>query len=128
MKIYCTGCEKEVEARLTDGSEIYPYRADLYDLPFWKCDTCASYVGCHYKTEDRTRPLGYLASKKYRDLKIQIHALLDPLWKSGRLSRKEIYNKISKKLGRQYHTGEIKSVKEANKIIKFISHLKEQKV
>lgn len=29
MKIYCTGCEEDVEARLTDGQERYPHRPDL---------------------------------------------------------------------------------------------------
>ena len=39
MLIYCCGCAQDVTARLTDGSEIYPHRLDLADIPFWVCDT-----------------------------------------------------------------------------------------
>lgn len=62
MKIYCTGCGKDVQARLTDGAERYPHRPDLYELPFWKCDTCGNYVGCHHKTRAPTKPLGCIAT------------------------------------------------------------------
>lgn len=37
MLIFCCGCQKEVDALLTSGAEIYPHRCDLKDLPFWKC-------------------------------------------------------------------------------------------
>lgn len=32
MNLYCTGCEEEIEARLTNGKERYPHRPDLYEL------------------------------------------------------------------------------------------------
>lgn len=34
MKIYCTGCGKDVEARLTNGKEHYPSRPDLTTYRF----------------------------------------------------------------------------------------------
>lgn len=83
-EIYCSGCGVKVKARLTDGGEIYPHRPDLSDLPFWKCDTCGNYVGCHHKTEDRTRPLGIIATPELRNAKNHIHRILDPLWQTGR--------------------------------------------
>jgi hypothetical protein len=64
--IYCCGCESAVQARLTDGREIYPHRPDLADLPFWKCDGCGNHVGCHHKTNDRTRPLGNIPTPEIR--------------------------------------------------------------
>lgn len=45
MEIYCIGCQKKVEARLTNGKEHYPNRSDLYEIPFWHCDTCGSWDG-----------------------------------------------------------------------------------
>ena len=70
MNIYCTGCEKNVNARLTDGKERYPHRQDLYELPFWVCDNCGGYVGCHHKTNQRTKPLGYkVLRKRCKDLR-----------------------------------------------------------
>lgn len=123
MEIYCCSCEKEVDARLTDGSEIYPHRKDLYKLPFWKCDNCGNYVGCHHKTKDRTRPLGVIPSKEIKGARKHIHALLDPIWKSGKIKRKELYKKLSDNLGYEYHTAEIKDIEEARKIYKLIKNL-----
>lgn len=57
MTIFCNECGKDVECRLTNGSEIYPHRGDLKDLPFWIHDVCGNYVGCHHKTDNPTTPL-----------------------------------------------------------------------
>jgi len=128
VKIFCCGCNKEVNARLTDGSEVYPHRQDLYALPFWKCDTCKNYVGCHHKTKDRIRPLGVIPSPEIKNARKHIHALLDPIWKSVKRKqskRKEIYKKLSNSLGYEYHTANIRSIKEARVVYKLIKELKE---
>lgn len=116
LQIYCTGCQKDVQARLTNGAERYPHRPDLADLPFWKCDTCGNYVGCHHKTKTPTRPLGVIATPEILDYRKRIHAVIDPLWKDGHIARGKLYSLISKELGHQYHTGEIRTVAEAQKI------------
>lgn len=118
--MYCCGCQKEIKARLTNGEEIYPHRKDLFDLPFWKCDTCGNYVGCHHKTKERTKPLGNIPTKELRNARSHIHNILDPIWKNGKMSRKQIYAELKKKLGYEYHTAEIKTVEEARKIYKII--------
>lgn len=111
--IYCCGCQSHVEARLTDGGEIYPHREDLQSLPFWKCDACGNHVGCHHKTSNPTAPLGYIPTPELRDARKHLHALIDPLWKSGRVRRKAIYEAISRDVGWKYHTAKTKSVDEA---------------
>lgn len=123
MNIYCCGCKIDAQARLTDGREIYPHREDLSDLPFWKCDTCKNHVGCHHKTKDRTKPLGNIPTKELKNARQHIHRILDPLWKSGRFKRGQIYAKISNSIGYEYHTAEIKTVDEARKIYKIIKEL-----
>lgn len=123
MKIYCTGCEKDVDARLTSGKERYPHRPDLYDLPFWKCDACGNYVGCHHKTGTPTKPLGVIATKEILEARKKIHALLDPLWKSKRIKRGQAYAYVSHRLGYQYHNGEIRTIKEAREIYKIVGQL-----
>ena len=115
-EIYCCGCQAKVKARLTDGEEIYPHREDLYPLPFWKCDDCGNYVGCHHKTNDRTRPLGNIPTPEIREARKHIHAILDPLWQSGKMGRKKIYALLTEKMGWKYHTAKIKSVEEARKV------------
>jgi hypothetical protein len=116
MILYCCACEKDIQARLTDGKEIYGHRPDLYSLPFWKCDSCNNYVGCHHKTKNKTKPLGNIPTKELKNARQYIHRILDPLWKSKRYKRGYIYAKISKILGYEYHTAEIKSLDEARKI------------
>ena len=114
--IFCCECVKEVPARLTDGKEIYPHRSDLFDLPFWKCDACNNFVGCHHKTKDRTRPLGVIVSQPIKNMRKKIHALLDPVWQSGKRHRGSVYAEMSKRLGYQFHTAEIRTIREANVI------------
>jgi hypothetical protein len=123
VKIYCTGCKKEVEARLTNGAERYPHRPDLYELPFWKCDTCGNYVGCHHKTDNPTKPLGVIATKEILEARKKIHALLDPLWKSKRIKRGQAYAYVGHRLGYPYHNGEIRTVEEARKIYQIVGQL-----
>lgn len=115
-EIYCCGCRREVSARLTDGREIYPRRRDLHDLPFWKCDACKNYVGCHFKTNKPTKPLGCIPTNKIRTARQHIHNILDPLWKTGKVRRKEVYSRLSTALGRRYHTADLRSLDEARVI------------
>lgn len=123
MKIYCTGCEKDVEARLTNGAERYPHRKDLYELPFWKCDTCGNYVGCHWKTSNPTQPLGCIATPEILEARKKIHALLDPMWKSGKIKRQQAYAYISHRIGKTYHNGELRSLEEAREAYKIVAQL-----
>jgi len=89
-------------------------------LPFWKCDTCNNFVGCHHKTKDRTRPLGCIPTKEIKEARIHIHAILDPIWKSGKIQRKHLYARLSEKLGYQYHTAELRSIEQARKVYRII--------
>lgn len=99
MRIYCCACAGEVEARLTDGREIYPHRSDLKALPFWRCDACGNFVGCHHKTKNRTAPLGCIPTPELRAARKHLHALIDPVWQSGRMARKDLYASISREVG-----------------------------
>ena len=122
-EIRCCGCDEKVQARLTDGREIYPHRPDLADLPFWKCDACGNFVGCHHKTKDRTRPLGCIPTPEVKEARKHIHKLLDPIWQSGRIGRKTLYRRLSERLGWKYHTANIRSVDEARKVYRLIQEI-----
>lgn len=122
--IWCCGCGMEVAARLTNGREIYSHRPDLADLPFWRCDSCRNFVGCHHKTGDRTRPLGCIPTPAVKNARKHIHALLDPLWRSGRADRAMLYRAIAEHLGvEEYHTAEIRSVEEARSVYRHVQTL-----
>lgn len=118
--IRCCGCHEKVLARLTNGAEIYPHRLDIALLPFWKCNACGNYVGCHHKTTNPTEPLGNIPTPELRKARSHIHAILDPLWKSKRLKRTYLYKMISDHMGFGYHTGQIRTIEEARKVYKFV--------
>lgn len=119
-EIYCCACERNVEARLTDGAEIYPHRPDLSTLPFWKCDECKNHVGCHHKTENHTQPLGCIPSPELRAARSEIHKMLDPLWMHKGLKRHEVYKHISKEMGWRYHTAQLRTIEEADQVKEII--------
>ena len=124
MDIYCCGCAKTVNARLTDGAEIYPHRSDLASMPFWKCATCLNFVGCHHKTKNRTQPLGCIATKELKNARQHIHKLIDPIWQSGQMTRKEMYKRLSDELGWKYHTAKIKTIEEARQVYRLARLIK----
>jgi len=120
MKLYCCACERTVDAQLTNGKECYPHRRDLHSLPFWRCDDCENFVGCHHKSSDPTRPLGCIPTPEVRQARQVVHALLDPLWQSGRFTRAFLYSELSRRLGYQFHIADIRSEAEARETIETI--------
>lgn len=125
MKIYCTACIGEVDARLTNGVEIYPHRPDLADLPFWICDTCKNYVGCHYQSNKPTQPKGEIATAEVRKYRVQLHRLIDPLWKNKQIKRKHLYARMSKALGYTYHTANIRDKDSYEKAYEAAKNIKD---
>jgi hypothetical protein len=112
--IFCCGCCCHVQPVLVLGDEVYPHRQDLAELPFWRCLGCGNFVGCHHKTKNPTAPLGCIPTPEIKNARRHIHSILDPLWKSGRYKRKELYERLAKATGRKnYHTAYIRSVEEA---------------
>ena len=89
-RVVCDYCG--AQAKLVTGREMYPYRPDLFKKRLYECKPCDAYVGTH---ENSGKPLGRLANKKLRGLKMQVHAKFDPIWKSGKMTRKKAYRWLS---------------------------------
>ncbi len=124
MKLFCTECGADVEARLTDGSEMYPHRPELHHLKMWVHDTCGASVGVH---KGSVRPYGFLAGPEIKTWRRKIHEILDPLWKGKKIRRGAAYALIGAHIGRtEYHTGEIYSVEEGKRIYEIVKELKEK--
>jgi hypothetical protein len=115
-----------VEARLTDGSEVYPHRPELYELPFWKCDQCSNFVGCHHKSNDPKRPLGVIPSEELRRYRKYLHTLIDPLWQNGLIKRKALYRQMSDRLGWRYHTATLRNIDDAKRAYSVAKSIKEE--
>lgn len=122
--IHCCSCNSTVHARLTNGSEVYPRMPHLKLVPFWICDVCMCFVGCHYKTSTPTKPLGCIPSPEITNARKHIHALLDPIWQGNHIKRKDLYKLVGEKIGKKYHTAEIRSIEEARLVWRVISQIK----
>lgn len=123
--LWCCGCGKDVSPRLTNGAEIYAHRADLSNIPFWRCDACGNFVGCHHKTDTPTRPLGVIPTKELRAARRRVHEVVDPLWKNGPMKRSTVYARIAEHMGwRRYHTGDLRSVEHARRVCEYAETLK----
>jgi hypothetical protein len=85
IDILCPYCGSK--AQLMDSAAVY---GRSYGM-IWACPgDCDAFVGCH-KDAPNHPPLGTLANKELRAWRIRAHANLDPLWKSGRMTRKAVY-------------------------------------
>lgn len=102
MKPICGYCKREAE--LVSGDVLQPGRTDLSSKNFWRCQVCDAWVGCHAPAQaggteglgDGTVPMGTLANAELRRWRSTAHALFDPLWQSGKMSRVQAYGWLSK--------------------------------
>lgn len=117
MKIYCCACEQDVRPKLTNGLDVYPHMPELFEVPFWKCEDCGNFVGCHHKTANPTRPLGCIATTEINKGRRQIHLVFDPIWQSGDITRQSLYSYLSQKTGRKYHTANLRSMDEVREVL-----------
>lgn len=93
--VICNYCDKPAE--LVTGTKIYPHIPSLHPFVYWNCDPCKAYVGCHKKSD--AAPLGRLANLELRKAKMAVHAAFDPLWKDGKIKRKEAYQLLADRMG-----------------------------
>ena len=98
---YCPGT-----VILTSNDYIYGRLYERHgNSNIYVCTGCKASVGTHY---DGRTPLGRMANAELKALKMTAHTLFDPMWKSGRMKRKQAYNDLAKKLGipvRECHFG-----------------------
>ena len=75
-----------------DGGLVLPVR----DIgPVWLCRDCAAWIGCKPNTNV---PLGRLADGILRRAKIEARKAFDPIWQTGRLSRREADKWLARQL------------------------------
>lgn len=113
--LYCCACGTTIACELKTGREVYPHRPDLYNIKMYECPNCHNRVGVHRGT---TKALGCVPTPEIRQARMKVHALIDPLWKSGKMKRATLYKTISDKLGYPYHTGNSKSLEELREVYK----------
>lgn len=121
--VFCQACGKIQTCDLVTGKEIYPHRKDLYQKHFYRCPVCKNYVGVHIGTDI---PLGTIPTLQVRKLRMMIHQNLDPIWRQHLMTRSELYAEISRRLGYNYHTSNLDSSEDVQKILQIIKNIKQE--
>lgn len=93
-EIVCPYCG-ELAQRVT-GELIYPKLPHLHSVIIYECTPCDARVGTH---KNSGKPLGRLANKELRTLKMQTHAAFDRLWKCDHMDRTNAYIFLAKAMG-----------------------------
>jgi hypothetical protein len=118
--IYCCTCESEVQCNLINAKEAYPHRDDIYG-DFWQCQNCKNFVGCHAGI--KKRPLGCIPTPEIKNARRKLHEIIDPLWQKGKISRGDLYKKISGYMDFEYHTAELRTIEDCRKVWSFVKEL-----
>lgn len=84
---YCEGKTKFMTTKEFYGKD--------YGKNMYVCKPCNAYVGTHGRSAS---PLGTIANAELREYRKKAHAKFDPLWKSGRMSRRFAYKLLSERL------------------------------
>lgn len=117
MKVICPKCNKE--APWVENKERYGRNYGKSYMCYY-CKDCDTYVGCHNNTRI---PLGTMADKETLEWRMKAHAKLDPIWRSGKKSRKKIYLFLKDAFGEQVHIGE-SGIERCKQIIKTLDMIK----
>ena len=96
----CPYCGKEAE--WCENSRIYGKNYGASYMCYF-CEPCNAYVGCHQNTR---KPLGTMANKELREMRIKAHGNIDWLYKTGRIKRHNLYKRLTEHFGRPIHIGE----------------------
>ncbi len=93
--VICQYCG--AKALLVTGDKIYNNYPEAVTKYFWRCpnDKCDAHVGAHHTS---MKPIGPLANRWLRSLRIQTHKAFDPLWQSKFMTRSEAYQWLTEKM------------------------------
>ncbi len=117
----CPFCK--APAQWVENKEIYG-RNYGNSFMVWLCKPCNAYVGCHQNTQ---KPLGTMANAETREWRMRAHAILDPMWKSGKMTRKAAYARLHWKFGREIHIGE-SDIAMCKAIIEYLTPMPEENI
>ena len=84
----------------------------------YECLDCGAKVRCHTGTNS---PLGLMADSYTRSLRIKAHNAIDHFYKSGYITRTDLYKLINRKFerrGREFHISRL-STKELEQLIEY---------
>jgi hypothetical protein len=94
IPVHCNSC-CSTNIELTTNDKIYGKIFGAWPKVYI-CNDCGASCGCHPNTDI---PLGRMADRETRQLRVQAHTAFDPLWKNGYMTRTKAYNWLAGQLG-----------------------------
>lgn len=79
--------------------QIFPEKYLMYI-----CNSCKASVTCH---KDTNLPMGKMANKHIKSLRIKAHEAFDKIWQIGIMARHDAYNWLAKQLNVDYEKSHI---------------------
>lgn len=114
LEQHCPYCKQKAE--WVENKEVYGKNyGDSYMMHL--CRKCDARVGCHNNSR---KPLGTMANKELRMYRMMTHGVVDPLWKTKKYKRGQVYDMLNSHFEETIHIGE-SSIEMCKKIIKFIA-------
>ena len=109
----CQHCGRDAE--WVENKEVYG-RNYGNSYMIWLCRPCDAFVGCHQNTK---QPKGrFLAKADLREARKKAHAVIDPLWQSGKYKRKTVYIRLNEAFGKVVDVAATETPEECEEIIK----------
>jgi len=105
--VYCPYCRGQAE--LVAGEEIYKGPKFQTTKKFWICRPCDAYI----VADEQDRPVGTLANKNTRALRMQAHNMFDRIWKKNHMTRQQAYQWLAIILGLSIDKCHIRYMNEA---------------
>lgn len=90
-------CSPNIE--LTTSDKVHGRTYGNKKPNIYNCNDCGATVGCHPNT---TIPLGRMADRQTRLLRIKAHVEFDKLWQTGLMHRSKAYSWLSSELGIEF--------------------------
>lgn len=110
----CPYCNNE--AKYWPNSIVYGKNYGKSFMCYY-CKDCDAYVWTHNNTKE---PLGTMANKELRKLRMICHWRIDPLWKSWKMKRAQVYQMLYNHFWFTVHVWE-SDIDMCKKIIEFMS-------
>lgn len=111
--MFCVNCQKEVEARIVTGADIYGPHSACRDVPYAMCPDCGNYG--EY-TINKEPPFSVIPTFELRKAYNHIDCHFSALWEWQIMTKAEAEALMSKRLyngERPYRTHEIRTRSEA---------------
>lgn len=124
--MFCLSCQKEIDAEIITGADIYGSRFAFAHFLYARCPKCGNYGECAIKEE---QPYRVIPDFRMRKAYNHIDGFLDLIWMQNKLSKAEVLYRMAGLMYNQkrpYRTHDIENYDDACRAYRMAKKLKEE--